>query len=73
MNELDKERNKLKQQDFSCSYGIMVRVSKSVLEEVGVLEAYIKLRGRNVFTDEEYGDSYDYITILQAKLIGLIK
>lgn len=69
MDKLDKERNKLKEQDFSCSYGILVRVSKNTLEEAGVLEAYIKLRGRNVFTD----DSYDYITILQAKSIGLIK
>lgn len=69
MDKLDKEREKIKEQDFDCSYGIMVRVSKSALEEAGVLEAYIKLRGRNVFSD----DSYDYITILQAKSIGLIK
>lgn len=69
MDKLDKEREKIKEQDFSCSYGIMVRVSKNTLEEAGVLEAYIKLRGRNVFTD----DFYDYITILQAKSIGLIK
>lgn len=72
MDKLDKEREKIKEQDFDCSYGILVRVSKNALEKAGVLEAYIKLRG-NVFTDEEYGDSYDYITILQAKSIGLIK
>ncbi len=44
-------------------------VSKNALEDSGVLNEYLKIRGKNVFAD----DDYDYITIFQAKLIGLIK
>ncbi len=58
----------IKEIDFSCDTGVLVKVSKKRLEELGVLEEYIQRRGRNVFEDKEY----DYLQIIQAELLGII-
>lgn len=55
--------------NFSTDFGIMVEVSRKTLEKYGVLEEYIQHRGGDKFNSE----GYDYLCILQAKCIGLIK
>jgi len=55
--------------DFECDYSVLVSISRSRLEELGILDEYINLRGRDPFDS----DGYDFITIFQAKLIGIIK
>lgn len=55
--------------DFDCDYSVLVSISRRRLEELGVLDEYINLRGKDSFDS----DGYDFITIFQAKLIGIIK
>lgn len=59
----------IKDIDIECDYSFLLQVSKARLKELGVLEEYINRRGGYKFDD----DGYDHITILQAKLLGLIK
>lgn len=59
----------LKSIDIETDYSFLLQVSKTKLEKLGVLDEYIDKRGGNKFDS----DGYDYITILQAKIIGLIK
>lgn len=62
-------KNKIKDIDIETDYSFLLQVSKSKLKEWGVLEEYICRRGGDKFNT----DGYDFITIFQAKLIGLIK
>lgn len=62
-------KNTIKNIEFETDYSFLLRVSKSKLKELGVLDEYIGHRGGDKFDE----DGYDYITILQAKSIGLIK
>ncbi len=59
----------IKDIDIECDYSFLLQVSKSKLKELGVLDEYINHRGGDKFNE----DGYDYITIFQAKRIGLIK
>lgn len=59
----------IKNIDIETDYSFLLSVSKSKLKELGVLDEYIEKRGGDRFDE----DGYDHITILQAKLIGLIK
>lgn len=61
--------NTIKNIDVETDYAFLVKISKRKLEELGALEEYIQKRGGDNFCE----DGYDYITILQAKLIGIIK
>lgn len=62
-------KNAIKDINIEADYSFLLQVSKSKLDELGLLEEYIAHRTGNRFNE----DGYDYITILQAKLIGLIK
>jgi hypothetical protein len=58
---------KLSKTDFSIK-GILILVDKEYLETNGVLDEYIAQRGGDKFIEGK-----DYISLFQAKLIGLIK
>lgn len=62
-------KNTIKDINIEADYSFLLQVSKSKLSDLGLLEEYIDHRAGNKFNE----DGYDYITILQAKLIGLIK
>lgn len=62
-------KKSIKDIDIELDYSFLLRVSKLKLKDLGVLEEYIVSRGGDKFDE----DGYDHITILQAKLIGLIK
>lgn len=62
-------KNTIKDINIEADYSFLLQVSKSKLDELGLLEEYIAQRAGDKFNE----DGYDYITILQAKLIGLIK
>lgn len=53
--------------DFD-NIGILILVDKQYLELNGVLDEYIQQRGSDKFIEGK-----DYISLYQAKLIGLIK
>lgn len=58
----------IKHIDFETDYSFLLRISKIRLQELQVLEEYLYKRGGDKFDD----DGYDYITIFQARLIGII-
>lgn len=66
---LQMEKPRLENTDFNTFTGVMVQVSKLELEKLGVLEEYLQHRNGDRFDD----DGYDYLYLLQAQLIGLIK
>lgn len=59
----------IKNINIETDYSFLLQISKTKLQELGVLDEYMNKRGGDKFD----ADGYDYITILQAKLIGLIK
>ncbi|WP_312139473.1 hypothetical protein [Sphingobacterium sp.] len=62
-------KNTIKDINIEADYNFLLQVSKAKLDELGLLQVYMDHRGGNKFNE----DGYDYITILQAKLIGLVK
>jgi hypothetical protein len=50
------------------NYNVMVRVEYTALAKLGILEAYLLLRGIESIGAREY----DYVTLGQAKSLGLI-
>lgn len=66
---------KMNQIDIECDFHFILKVNLKRLKELGVLNGYLKQRGitkYDNFTDEQLKDEYDYVSIFQAKRLGLI-
>jgi len=53
---------------LQIDFRVLVSVHRDALADANMLEEYLAKRGKELFDE----DGYDHITLLQAKLLGLL-